>query len=80
MLVVMLTLALGTGVNTAIFGVIDAVLLRPLAFPNSDHIVQIGEENGKNSPMGLPYKNFVDLRERGRSFSAIAGSWNYSVH
>src|SRR6185436_3955521 len=73
--VVLLTLALGTGVNTAIFSVIDAVLLRPLSFPQADRIVQINEQTGKSASggMGQAYPNFVDLRERVKSYAITAG-------
>src|SRR5262245_33159119 len=41
-LVVLLTFALGIGVNTAVFSIVDAVLLRPLPFPNSSELVRAG--------------------------------------
>ena len=39
----MLTLALGSGANTAVFSAIDAILLRPLPFPDGDRLVRLGE-------------------------------------
>src|SRR5258706_360692 len=73
--VVLLTLALGTGVNTAIFSVIDAVLLRPLSFPDADRIVQITEQVGNSSKgsTGQSYPNFLDFRERAKSYLNLAG-------
>src|SRR5580698_3140945 len=44
-LVVILTFALGVGVNTAIFSVVDTVLLKPLPFPDSERLVSLGEAN-----------------------------------
>jgi predicted permease len=51
--VAILTLALGIGANTAIFSVIDSILLEPLPFPHQDRLVQIiGDQNFTNSPKG----------------------------
>src|SRR5882724_8810204 len=74
-LVVLLTLALGTGVNTAIFSVIDAVMLRPLPFPHADRIMQINEQvnNSARGVTGQSYPNFLDFRERVKSYSILAG-------
>ena len=58
--VVVLTLALGIGVNTAIFSLVNAILLRPLAFPYSEQLVRIWDRS-------LPYGGFVALHERLRS-------------
>ncbi|HYL09694.1 MAG TPA: ABC transporter permease [Candidatus Acidoferrales bacterium] len=72
--VAVLTLALGIGANTAIFSTINAVLLRPLPFPDSDRLVLVwatdagrGKEEDDNS-----YPNFVDLRDQSKSFEAMA--------
>jgi putative ABC transport system permease protein len=77
-IVAVLALALGSGVNTAIFSVIDAVLLRPLPFPNSARLVQMNEQAtgiaAQNlRPISLSYPNFLDLRDRSRAFEKIAG-------
>ena len=72
-IVAVLTLALGIGANTAIFSVVNAVLLRPLPFPEPDRLVRIWE----SSPTGFdrnvvdPY-NFLIWRERTRSFQQMA--------
>jgi len=74
--VAVLTVALGIGANTAIFSVINAVLLKPLPYPNPDglvkvwtHFTGIGLPNDQNwfSP-----PEFRDLREQNRSFSDVA--------
>ena len=76
--IVVLTLALGIGTSTAIFSVVNAVLLRPLPYPNADQLVMIW---GKSETLPVPKlpaspQEFVDYRDRNHSFSAIAA---YSV-
>src|ERR1700685_3396034 len=63
-LTVLLTLALGIGATTAIFSLIEGILLRPLPFHDPDHLVQVGDRLG-DSP-GLP----VTAREIGTYTSA----------
>ena len=72
--IVVITLALGVGTNTAIFSVVNAVLLRPLPYPNPDQIVMIWRRLETLSLHKLPAspEEFVDYRDRNHSFSAIA--------
>ena len=79
--VAIITLALGMGAATAIFSVVDAVLLRPPPYPHSDRLVEIREldERGRGMPVCEP--NYNDLGARSRSFEAIArhATWTQAV-
>lgn len=79
--VAILTLALGIGASTAIFSVLDAVLLRPLPYPNQERIVELRELDEKGKGMSFTQPNFDDLRERSRSFGALAqySAWPQAV-
>lgn len=70
-----LTLALGVGANTAIFSVVEAVLLRPLPYPNADRTVLLWENNRiSNNPQNvLNPGNFLDWRDQAKSFDEVAG-------
>ena len=71
--VAVLTLALGIGATTAIFGVVYGVLLRPLPFPRADQIVLIYEVMpgfGLNMPFNAP--DFRAFSERQRAFASLA--------
>ncbi|NOT07485.1 MAG: ABC transporter permease [Gemmatimonadales bacterium] len=68
------TLALGIGVTTAAFAVLDTVLLRPLPYAESGRLVVIRERAVDRSVMFPSYPNFADWRERTRSFDGVA-SW-----
>ena len=72
--VVVLTLALGIGANTAIFSVVSAVLLRPLPFPEPDRLVdllRVDSRTGEKS-RAQSYPDFADLRAQSTSFEAVA--------
>lgn len=76
--VAVLTLGLGIGATTAIFSVVEGVLLRPLPYPDADRLVWVRQTSadGGMSPFSGP--NFTDLRERSQSFTALA-SYNSNV-
>jgi predicted permease len=76
-IIAVLTLALGIGANTAIFSVVNAVLLKPLPFAAPEHLVAIGgvDRTETVSPPRLSsmcYPDFFDFREQNRSFSNMA--------
>ncbi|HEX8280436.1 MAG TPA: ABC transporter permease [Chthoniobacterales bacterium] len=74
--VAILTLALGIGANTAIFSVVNALLLKPLPFPASEQLVAIGMMNTREKEQtelgSLSYPDFFDFREQNRSFASMA--------
>ncbi len=71
--VAVLTLALGIGANTALFSVVNAVLLRPLPYQQPDRIVTLWQENQKLGTLEeVSPPNFLDWQERSRSFEAMA--------
>ena len=74
-MIAVLTLALGIGVNSAIFSVVDTVLLRPLSFPKPDQLVMIWgtQVNEPNSRETDSCPDFYDYRAQSQSFSAMAG-------
>jgi predicted permease len=77
-LVVIFTLALGIGANSAIFSVVHAVLLRPLPFRDADRLINLREGNGPDIPGGMfvTFGNYGSWVERARSFEAISGAVN----
>ena len=70
--VAILTLALGIGANTAIFSVINTVLLRPLPYENADRLVVLGETVAERPIGGVSYPNFVDWRNQNTVFANLA--------
>src|SRR5215467_10790698 len=67
-----LMLALGIGACTGIFTVVNAVLLRPLSYPDSQSLVQLWELSDKGRMMRLPEANFLDWKAQSRSFEEMA--------
>ena len=71
-LIVILTLAVGIGANTAIFSAVYAVLLKPLPFPSSERLIWLGEGSAKADGISVTWLNFEHWRQENRSFEAMA--------
>lgn len=78
--VAVLTLALGIGANTAIFSVINAVLLRPPPFAEPDRLVFVSEKSKDLDNMSVSYPNYLDWVKQQEGFSELAAfrneQWN----
>src|SRR5579864_7850191 len=70
--VAILTLALGIGASTAIFSVVDAVLLRPLPYPNPQQIVTVREQEARGHRAHLADPNFLDFRSQNHTLAGLA--------
>ncbi len=79
--VAVLTLALGVGANTAIFSVVDAVLLKPLPYAHSEALVNVFQERERDASVktGWSYANFAELREQNHLFSEVAGAQHHQL-
>ena len=80
-LAVVVILALGIGANTAIFSLVDTVLLKPLPYPNADRLATVQEaSSSKSDPISLIAPGRLeDWNRRNRTFEAIAGLYTENV-
>ena len=70
--VALLALAVGIGANTAIFSVVDGVLLRPLPYPEPDRLLKVYESTSEFIHNSVAYPNYLDWRRDSRSFGDLA--------
>src|SRR6185436_21007243 len=93
--VALLTLALGIGANTAIFSIVNSVILRPLVYPRPDQLMRLTAQFpiAGSSGVGLSYPEYLEFRNMNRSFAEIgafttgrantgggAGAWTGEVN
>jgi predicted permease len=71
-IIAVFTLALGIGANTAIFTVVNAVLLRPLPYPEAEQLVWLTERSEEIPARWISLPNFLDWQSRNQSFEALA--------
>jgi predicted permease len=72
--VAIMTLAFGIGANSALFSVVNGVLLNPLPYPHPEQLVTIHESKASFKSGSISYPNFLDWRLDNRTFSAMAVS------
>jgi len=70
--VIIVTLALGIGATTAIFSVVDGVVLQPLPFPAAERLVELSERLPDGDPFTLSMPDFVDYRERATTLEGVS--------
>lgn len=70
--IAVLTLAIGIGANTAIFSVINGVLLNPLPYPEPNRLVMLYDQSQAFNQMSVSYLNFQDWRRNSKSFEHMA--------
>lgn len=78
--IAILTLALGIGANTALFSIVNGVLLNPLPFPQPDQLVTLHERKPNFETGAIPYFNFVDWQNQNHTFSSMGISRSYSFN
>jgi predicted permease len=72
-LVAILTLALGIGANSALFSLVNGVLLEPLRFPHADRLVALYQHKPEFQYASISYPNFQDWQRDNQSFQSVAG-------
>src|SRR5262245_57944964 len=80
-IIAVVSMAVGIGVNCAIYSFAEATLLRPLPVPRADEVLVIGSQAGFSSSESLlaSYREFLDIRARDRSFERLVGFANVTV-
>jgi putative ABC transport system permease protein len=79
-LVAILTLALGIGATTAMWAIVDGLLIRPLPYPDADRVVRVSSLNREKKPNAMSAPDFIDYRDQTRSFVGMAAMDDENVN
>jgi predicted permease len=79
-LIAILTLALGIGANTALFSVVNGVLLNPLPYPNPDQLTWIAESKPNFATGSISFPNFLDWQKNNHTFTSMGLSRGYQYN
>jgi putative ABC transport system permease protein len=74
-LAAVVTLALGIGMTSALFSVVDAVLLRPMPFADAERVLRISQRNGTDKMWSIPFGNFLTWQREATAFEAMGATW-----
>src|ERR1035441_755501 len=78
--IAILALGLGIGANTAIFSVVNGVLLRPLSYPDPSHLLNIYETTAEFNGTSVSYPNYLDWRRESRSFTDMGAYRSHDLN
>ena len=75
-----MTLALGIGANTALFSVVNGVLLNPLPYPHPEQLVWLAESKPNFATGSISFPNFQDWQKNNHTFTSMGLSRGYSYN
>src|SRR5512146_1995940 len=78
--IAIVTLALGIGANSAMFSIVNGVLLRPMPYPQSERLLKLYTRMPQFDQGSVSYPNFLDWQQRSRSFEQMAAYRNESFN
>jgi putative ABC transport system permease protein len=80
-LVAILSIGLGVGVSTAIFGAVDKILLAALPYPDPERVVVLTDLTADGGPLAITYGTYIEVAQRARSFErlSVADRWQPSL-